>query len=96
MPEKFNDGGYYRLNLQYKSDDPQVWYQNSIIGNIGNTNDCDEDYEYEMKEVKSELAHDRVTTDEEGKAWLLFGTRSGFEGKTSLFYTYFRAEFREI
>lgn len=33
------------------------------------------------------------TTDDTGSAWLYFGTDSGFEGVTSLFYTNFRAEF---
>jgi len=53
---------------------------------------CDEPAAFEMKELTSEASHDTVTADEEGRVWLLFGTRSGFEGKTSLFYTRFRAE----
>ncbi|REL37849.1 hypothetical protein DYD21_08695 [Rhodohalobacter sp. SW132] len=96
MPQQIVEDDYYLLNLQYESGDPQEWYQNSIIGHIGNTRDCDEDYIYEMKEVSSDSGHDTVTTDGEGNAWLMFGTRSGFEGQTSLFYTYFRAELSVI
>lgn len=92
MPQKFDEDGYYRLNLQYDLNDPQEWYQNRIIGDIGNTRDCEEEYMYEMKEVNSESVHDIVQTDEQGRAWLMFGTRSGFEGQTSLYYTYYRAE----
>lgn len=33
------------------------------------------------------------TTDRDGNAWLYFGTDSGFEGATNLFYKSFRAEF---
>jgi hypothetical protein len=86
---------YYVLNIQYFHDDPGIWYHNAIMGDIANSRECEEGYEYEIKEVGSGLYHDIVTTDESGRIWLLFGTRSGFEGRTDLYYTFFRAEFRK-
>lgn len=83
---------YYLLNIQHLGD-PGEWYQNAIMGNIANSRECDEGYEYEIKEVSSGQNHNTVSTDENGRAWLMFGTRSGFEGQTELYYTYFRAEF---
>jgi hypothetical protein len=85
---------YYVLNIQYLHDDPGIWYQNAIMGDIANSRECEDGYEYEIKEVSSGPSHDIVTTDENGRVWLLFGTRSGFEGRTELYYTFFRAEFK--
>lgn len=96
-PEPFTgtDGDdYYLLNVQHR-DDPQEWYQNAIMEDIGNTRGCEEEDVFEFKEVSSGPGHDQVTTDKDGSAWILFGTRSGFEGQTELFYTRFRAEFRK-
>ncbi|MEX0720307.1 MAG: hypothetical protein WD059_06545 [Balneolaceae bacterium] len=98
MPEPFieeENEDYYRLNVQHRGG-PQSWYQNAIMGDIANSQECEDDPEYEFKELNSEEDHDQVTTDEEGRVWLLIGTRSGFEGQTDLYFTYFSADFREL
>lgn len=92
-PESFVEDDYYRLNIQHAGDTKE-WYQNAIMGDIANSQECEDGNQYEIKEVSSSREHATVTSDESGKAWLMFGTRSGFEGQTDLFYTYFRAEFR--
>jgi len=93
-PEPFvDDQDYYLLNIQHLND-PGAWYQNAIMGDIANSRECEDGFEYEIKEVSSDRNHDIVTSDENGRAWLMFGTRSGFEGQTDLYYTFFRAEFR--
>jgi hypothetical protein len=95
-PEPIVEGegedGYYLLNIQYMGDS-QEWYQNAIMGNIANSRECEDGDEFEIKEVSSGLSHSTVSTNENGEAWLMFGTRSGFEGQTELYYTYFKAEF---
>lgn len=92
-PEAFvNDQDQYRLNLQYRHNTPQEWYERVQMGNIANSRDCEEGRRFEMKELTSGVGHATVTADEAGQAWLLFGTRSGFEGRTSLYYTRVRAE----
>jgi hypothetical protein len=94
-PERFVEesgrNDWYRLDVQHEGDS-EKWYHSRILGHIANSRGCDEPAAFEMKELTSEASHDTVTADEEGRVWLLFGTRSGFEGKTSLFYTRFRAE----
>lgn len=85
---------YYHLNVQAQAADAREWYENAILGHIANSRTCDEKRAYELKTLKSGRGHDTVTTDENGAAWLLFGTRSGFEGPTTLYYTHFRAELR--
>lgn len=85
---------WYRLNIQY-THDRQEWYQNVIMGDIANSRDCEDGYEFEIKEVESNRHHTTVATDNHGSAWLMFGTRSGFERQTFLYYTYFKAHFQE-
>lgn len=91
-PEAVVEDGFYRLNIQ-QMNDFREWYQNAIMGDIANSRECEEGYGYEIKELTSDPSHATVTTDEDGNAWLMFGTRSGFEGQTDLYYTFFRAEF---
>lgn len=93
-PEPVLVNEYLRLNIQ-QSGDSQEWYQNAIMGDIANSRECEDGYQYEIKELNSEQGHATVISDENGSAWMMFGTRSGFEGQTDLFYTYFRAEFRQ-
>lgn len=94
-PESFVEDEYYRLNVQHAAD-TQQWYQDAIMGDIANSRECEDGYEYEIKELQSDPGHAVVTTDENGSAWLQFGTRSGFEGRTGIFYTYIKAEFSQI
>ena len=94
-PEPFvDDMDWYRLNIQHLNDSAE-WYQRVQLGDIANSRECEDGYEYEIKELSSNVNHATVTSDENGRAWLMFGTRSGFEGQTDLYYTYFRADFRE-
>jgi len=91
-PQAIVEDGYFRLNIQQAADS-QTWYQNAIMGDIANSRECEDGYEYEIKELSSEPDHATVRTDTNGTAWLMFGTRSGFEGQTDLYYTYMKAEF---
>ncbi|SMO97108.1 hypothetical protein [Gracilimonas mengyeensis] len=84
---------YYLLNIEQQND-PQQWYQNVIMGHIANSRECEEGEQYEIKTLQSDQ-HTTVTSDENGRAWLLFGSRSGFEGETELYYTYFKATFNK-
>lgn len=90
--EEVSSRDWYRLNVQHRND-PQAWYDEAILGHIANSRSCDEPAAFEMKKLTGEKGHTTVTANEDGQAWLLFGTRSGFEGRTSLFYTRFQAEF---
>lgn len=89
-----DDNEYYILNNEHESNAAE-WYQNAILGDIANSRECEEGPEFEIKELISDEEHVTVATDDSGQAWLLFGTRSGFEGRTELFYTYLKANFEE-
>lgn len=89
-----NENDYYRLNIQHEGDSKE-WYQNRIMGNIANSRECEQGGQFEIKELKSNSVQDVVKTNKDGETWLLFGTRSGFEGETELYYTYFKAEFKK-
>lgn len=89
-----DDNEYHVLNIEHQSNAAE-WYQNAIIGDIANSRECEEGPEFEIKEILSDEGHTTVTSDDSGRAWLLFGTRSGFEGRTELFYTYLKANFEE-
>lgn len=80
------EGGFYRLNLaeDYEGE-VQSWYRETEIGDVANSRDCEEEQEYEIKTVSG--GEQTVTTSEEGELWVLTGSRSGFEGATSLYYT---------
>ncbi len=61
-----------------------------VLGNIANSNDCSDENaeEWELKDL--ELAEEdaiQITADENGRIWFFFGTDSGFEGRTSLYYS---------
>jgi hypothetical protein len=80
------EGGFYRLNLaeEYEGD-AQSWYRATEIGDVANSRECEEGWQYEMKTLSG--GNRTATTDAEGGLWLLVGTRSGFEATTSLYYT---------
>lgn len=80
------ENNYYRLNLtEDYSGNEQSWYRATEIGDVANSRECEEGWEYEIKQLSG--GEQTVTTDEQGNLWLLVGTRSGFEATTSLYYT---------
>jgi hypothetical protein len=83
------------LNIQHL-ENPQTWLNESTIGDITNTRECGESRQFEMKEIRTSSGFDSITADSNGRAWLMFGTRTGYQGDTILYYTYFKAEFKQI
>jgi len=64
-----------------------------ILGDVGVGDGNCHDQPWELKEVSGPSRLD-FTTDGIGRAWLLVGTDSGFEGRTGLYYTRVRATFQ--
>jgi hypothetical protein len=64
-----------------------------VIGNIATTNtDCfNTQYEPKVLQTPAPLT---VQSDENGTLWIFAGTDSGFEGRTSLFFTQMRIRVR--
>ena len=59
-----------------------------VLGNVANTQPCGEGLpRYELKTVSSSGQDVMAEADEQGLLWLLFGSDSGFESLTALWYT---------
>ena len=86
-PLPFNDGsGFYLMNVD--KGNQSVGGSDAIpIGDFANSKDCNDlDFSYELKTLKSEENEFSLFTDFEGTLWILFGTDSGFEATTSIYY----------
>ncbi len=61
--------------------------RNAVVVGDG-TKPTSEDFEtYELKTVNNASEPLEITTDADGNLWIFVGTDSGFEGKTTLYYT---------
>ncbi|MGB3542987.1 hypothetical protein [Rubrivirga sp.] len=66
------------------------WYRAFGLGDIANGRSCDAsplDESFMLKTLTSAADHASLTADEAGQAWLLVGTRSGYEATSTLYYT---------
>ncbi|MCU0536156.1 MAG: T-box-containing protein [Hydrococcus sp. Prado102] len=79
-----------RLNID-KGNQSQSGRDSVLLGDIAKPDDGTFDYALIPRNNNAEPFTFR--TDNVGNAWLYFGTDSGFEGTTALFYTSFQAEF---
>ena len=92
------ENNYYRLNID-KSNQSGSGADMIVIGDIAKPKDGTSNYEiierdsrrpsFRMKKPKSLI----VESDINGNIWLIFGTDSGYEGTTALYYTKFSAHF---
>jgi hypothetical protein len=85
------ENGWYRLNLD-KCNQSGSGEHGIVLGDVANTlDDCHGDT-YELKTLQGPSDGSFITrTDANGSLWIFAGTDSGFEGKTSLYYTYIKA-----
>jgi hypothetical protein len=79
----------YRLNID-KGDQSQSGKDAVVIGTVGNLSRTET---WELKELQGGLNRLTTTRSADGSAWLLVGTDSGFEGRTSLYYARVTAQF---
>ena len=66
-----------------------------ILGHIGNSASECTDLVWEFKILEGHEPFE-VVADGQGAVWLFVGTDSGFEGRTRLYYTRFRATFHPL
>jgi len=86
-----DDDGHYRLNVD-KGNQTTGGRDAVALGDIANSRSCEEGWQYELKRLWSGPTQ-QIETDDSGSVWLFFGTDSGFESVTSLYYTRFAARF---
>ena len=72
---------YYRMNID-KSNQSQSGMDMKVIGNFANGSDLNV---YKIKQLNTSTPLN-VRGNQQGEIWLVIGTDSGFEGKTTIFY----------
>ncbi len=89
-PDKIIDGdNFYRMNID-KGNQSQSGTDMVVIGNFGNGT---EDFVYALKILENNQAF-TAQANENGELWLVVGTDSGFEGKTTIYYNKISVELR--
>ena len=58
-----------------------------VLGDIANSRTCEEPSRWELKPLGSQVVPEPVTASPDGRVWILFGTDSGFEGRTRIYFT---------
>ncbi|MEW9500623.1 hypothetical protein [Jeotgalibacillus marinus] len=81
-PDVINQNGYLQMNID-KGNQSTVGKDMIVLDDLANTKDTD-DYSYELKNFKNQDTF-KVRTNEHGEVWLVIGTDSGFEGRTSIY-----------
>lgn len=96
-PKAEDDGtGFNRMNID-KGNQIMGGSDAITIGDFANSKECEEeDFSYELKTLSSEANAFSTFTDDGGVLWLLFGTDSGFEGDTSIYYVSGRVRANEL
>ena len=85
-PKRVIEGNQYSLNVD-KGNQSQAGASTVVLGNIAVET---QNYAYTLitrSNSTQNAAPFIVTTNSLGELWLIVGTDSGFEGKTTLYYT---------
>jgi hypothetical protein len=88
-----DDDLYYRMNID-KGNQLEAGEDMMIIGNIGVAPNTTQ-YTTIFRNNNSGSPF-QFTSDHSGEAWIIVGTDSGFEGKTTLYYTRIDILFNEV
>lgn len=87
-PIALEDGsGYYRMNIDIGSQ-TNSGSDAIALGNIASSRECGSagDDTYELKTLSHGMNSFDVYSNAEGEVWFLFGTDSGFEAITNIYY----------
>lgn len=82
--------GMWHMNID-KGNQSQRGEDMLVLGNVGTLRE-DEQYDLLTRSNDEENTFE-ITTDNTGALWLIVGTDSGFEGKTTLYYNRIRVTF---
>lgn len=78
------DEGWWRMNVD-KGNQKNGGRDMSVVGDVAKPADGNEDYVLLRRHNHGEALDARTADD--GSLWLIFGTDSGFEGETALYYS---------
>ena len=79
---------YYRMNID-KGNQSQDGKDMLVIDDFGHEG---EDFVYQLKTISNQKTIS-VQTDAEGACWIILGTDSGFEGRTTIYFNSIRVTF---
>jgi hypothetical protein len=88
------DGPYWSMNID-KGNQAEEGFHARVLGHIGNQASGCSDPVWELKTLEEHGAFETIVGSA-GSFWLFFGTDSGFEGRTRLYFTRFRAIFEPV
>ena len=95
IDDENSDYPYYRTNIDRGSQNDEG--ENAVlIGNAAKEDGSDDDYTYALKQLDNTGKELKVRSDEQGNVWIFVGTDSGFEGKTTLYYTNVEVRLEEV
>lgn len=89
-PKAVKQDNYYRMNINKINQCCTDGQDMIVIGNVANGK---QEYTFNMIERYGEFS---AKTDASGKLWVIIGTDSGYEGKTTLYYSDIKIEFSEV
>ena len=82
-----DDLGHLRMKID-KGNQSRGGENAVVLGNITNSRTCEQwSPQWERKSFPGQSIPAPVTAAEDGRIWLLFGTDSGYEGTTWIYFT---------
>ena len=79
-------GAYMRMNIDV-GNQANSGTQAVVLGNIANSRSCEQSPRWELKSFESRSVPASILAPADGRAWLLIGSDSGFEGRTGIYFT---------
>ena len=86
---------WLRMNIDVGSQD-YGGTQAVAHGDIANSRSCEESPRWELKSFEGRAIPEPVSVSPDGRAWLLFGTDSGFESRTGIYFTRATVSFKPM
>ncbi len=80
------EGSYLRMNVDIGRQS-QSGEQAVVLGNIANSRRCEQPRQWELKAFENRPIPAPIAIPANGRVWLLFGTDSGFESRTEVYFT---------
>jgi hypothetical protein len=85
-PLPVRDGSHLRMNIDIGRQS-NSGAQAVVLGDIANSRSCEQPRRWEHKSFADRPTPMAISVPADGRAWLLFGADSGFESRTTIYFT---------
>ena len=85
-PLPVRDGSYLRMNVDI-GNQSAGGAQAVVLGNVANSRGCEQPRRWERKSLPGRPTPTPIAIPSNGQVWLLFGSDSGFESRTQIYFT---------